>query len=289
MQRASAFGLMRACMERPGCGDCADAFFKTSHGQRKATTERTFMEKSVQKNKSQLLVKLVVSAVLACVLSFSAVPAYAAGGSWVHNNVGWWYRNADGSYPASQWERIGGQWYHFNSGGYMQTGWQLIGGKWYYLKSSGAMATGWNKVGGTWYYHDASGAMKTGWQKVGKDWFYLLSDGSMAADCWIGGSSNTYGEYWVSSSGVWTFRNEMQELVFPNGALVNSNSNTSFDKEYNRAHLSLLAANAWNQKLSRAKCVEWLMDLSQCSYQEANSAADQIGYAADGKKLTWLS
>lgn len=58
---------------------------------------------------------------------------------WVASNGGWWYRNADGSYPTSCWQKIGGPWYRFDTEGWMQTGWLNDGGTWYYLAGSGAM------------------------------------------------------------------------------------------------------------------------------------------------------
>lgn len=62
---------------------------------------------------------------------------------WIKDNVGWWYRYADGSYPANGWLQIGGIWYCFDSVGYMRTGWiQTANGNWYYCDlTSGAMLT----------------------------------------------------------------------------------------------------------------------------------------------------
>ena len=34
----------------------------------------------------------------------------------------WWYCRADGTYPANQWEELGGKWYFFDENGYMKTG-----------------------------------------------------------------------------------------------------------------------------------------------------------------------
>ena len=100
-------------------------------------------------------------------------------GSWQQNQTGWWYRNADGSYPAGCWQQIDGSWYYFNGSGYMLTGWQYIGNTWYYLNGSGAMQTGWQQIGGTWYYLNGSGAMQTGWQYIGNTWYYLNGSGAM--------------------------------------------------------------------------------------------------------------
>lgn len=96
---------------------------------------------------------------------------------WKKSGSGWWYQNADGSYPANCWKKIDGKWYHFNKSGYMQTGWLKDGGAWYYLKSDGSMATGWIKDGGKWYYLESSGAMAT--------------------NKWVG-------NYYLDASGVWT-------------------------------------------------------------------------------------
>ena len=66
---------------------------------------------------------------------------------WKKNSNGWWYQNADGTYPKSAWQKIDGEWYHFDSKGYMQTGWQKISGKWYYFNTGGDIVTGCYKIG----------------------------------------------------------------------------------------------------------------------------------------------
>nr|DAL25851.1 MAG TPA_asm: N-acetylmuramoyl-L-alanine amidase [Caudoviricetes sp.] len=145
----------------------------------------------------------------------SAAPAQ--GDEWVQNGDGcWWYRHADGSYTASDWERIGGRWYLFDADGWMLTGWQQVGGRWYYLSEThgdppygsmrtgwvqvggkwyfltddGSMATGWVRDGGSWYWTDEDGSMHVGWKQVGGKWYWLNPDGSMSADevKMIGGS-----------------------------------------------------------------------------------------------------
>ena len=57
-------------------------------------------------------------------------------GAWQQDNVGWWYRNANGTYPANCWQQINGLWYFFNPTGYMHTGWVQSGGKWYYCDTT---------------------------------------------------------------------------------------------------------------------------------------------------------
>lgn len=121
-------------------------------------------------------------------------------GQWMQQDGRWWYKRADGSYPANAWEQINGTWYLFDAEGWMLTGWQardgawyymdgsgamltgwqLVGGKWYYLTPSGAMATGWHEENGTWYYLDSDGSMRTGWKQIDGKWYWLNSDGSMA-------------------------------------------------------------------------------------------------------------
>ena len=66
-------------------------------------------------------------------------PGYGNSGSWVQDNVGWWFRFSNGNYPVNSWQYINGYWYHFNQYGYMSVGWVHWNSKWYYCGSSGAM------------------------------------------------------------------------------------------------------------------------------------------------------
>lgn len=108
-----------------------------------------------------------------------ANPGNPAG--WVKDSVGWWYKNADGSYPKSCWKEIGGDWYYFDNRGYaLSEQWFQDGGHWYYLKEDCRMVTGWRKVDGIWYYLNPQsysghplGSMLDGWQYVGNYWYYL--------------------------------------------------------------------------------------------------------------------
>ena len=136
-------------------------------------------------------------------------------GSWQESTGSWWYCYSDGSYPKSQWLKIGPTWYHFDKSGWMQTGWYSEGKHWYYLGTNGAMKTGWYGVGPTWYYSNASGVMQTGWIKDGNNWYYLGSDGAMRTG-WFAVNSTWYysnasgvmqankwiGNYYVTSSGA---------------------------------------------------------------------------------------
>ena len=104
----------------------------------------------------------------------------AVAGQWISDSLGWWWRNADGTYPASTSMRIGGELYRFDARGYMVTGWVSEGGRWYYHGVSGAQASGWLNVGGTWYYlYPDSGAMASGWVNLEGTWYYLDASGAM--------------------------------------------------------------------------------------------------------------
>ncbi len=72
--------------------------------------------------------------------SYAASSDYGPGVSkWHQDDSGWWYRNADGSYPASVWAYIGGEWYYFDENGYMRTGMFDDNGTVYLLNDDGAM------------------------------------------------------------------------------------------------------------------------------------------------------
>lgn len=61
---------------------------------------------------------------------------------WLLDDVGYWYRNADGSYPRESWQEIDSKWYYFDSRGYMVTGWIHWNDKSYYCDpETGAMVT----------------------------------------------------------------------------------------------------------------------------------------------------
>ena len=77
-------------------------------------------------------------------------------GTWKKDSKGWWYQNADGSYPKNQWKKIGQKWYRFDANGYIKTGWYKEGNVYYYLKSDGSMACD-EWVSNGKYYIDANG------------------------------------------------------------------------------------------------------------------------------------
>ena len=159
-------------------------------------------------------------------------PQPAPSGAWMLDSIGWWYRNADGTYPANTsmvidgrtyrfdgrgymrtgWVMDGGAWYYHDGSGAQLTGWQIVRGSWYYLGDNGAMRTGWVMDGGTWYYLHGSGAMATGWINLGGTWYYLHGSGAMLTG-WqmIGGSWYFLGDNgamrtgWVMDGGSWYY------------------------------------------------------------------------------------
>lgn len=79
-------------------------------------------------------------------------------GSWIRNNIGWWYANPDRSYTTNDWQYIDGNWYFFNRDGYMVTGWVQSPKSrlWYYCGPNGDMYT--NRYTPDGYYVGADGA-----------------------------------------------------------------------------------------------------------------------------------
>jgi len=122
---------------------------------------------------------------------------------WVHDNVGWWYRRADGSYPKSQWLLLD-CYYYFNDKGYaLANEWLDYGGNWYWLKDDCRMATGWQYIDKHWYYLNPTGtknkpigAMLDGWKYIDGQWYYLRTkaDGEHPHGSMVEGSV-TDGEY----------------------------------------------------------------------------------------------
>ena len=121
--------------------------------------------------------------------SFSGGSGNSGSSSWIRSGSRWWYKHADGSYTANDWEKINGIWYRFDNSGWMQTGW-VKDGSWYYLDGSGAMKTGWLKDNGSWYYLDS-------WMKVSGKWYYAYSSGALAIN------TTTPDGYRVNYKGEW--------------------------------------------------------------------------------------
>lgn len=137
---------------------------------------------------------------------------------WQKNSTGWWYQNADGSYPANKWQQIDNVWYYFDERGYMKsnTWYKHSDGNWYYLLPNGAMAIGWVKVGTEWFYMNTSGAMLTGWVKYNNKWYYMSNDrGNMASNAFVKSGD---GWYYLKSDG--TLADKPEFTIEPDGLIT---------------------------------------------------------------------
>ena len=148
------------------------------------------------------------------------------GGVWIKDSVGWWYRYADGTYPASQTVQIGNSTYRFGADGYMRTGWVSEDGSWFFHDASGAQASGWVKDGGSWYYLDpASGRMVTGWLLDGLTWYYLMPGSGAMAIGWVKDGSSWYfmapsgalTTGWVQDRGSWYYLSTDSGAMYTGG------------------------------------------------------------------------
>ena len=186
------------------------------------------------------------------------------GGAWISDSVGWWYRYADGSYPAGVSVQIGDSVYRFDARGYMRTGWVSEDGAWFYHHASGAQASGWVKDGSSWYYLDpASGRMATGWLLDGSTWYYLTSSGAMATG-WVKDGSTWY---YLGSSGAmatgWLLNGSTWYYLMPSGAMA-----TGWVKD----------GSTWYYLgSSGAMATGWLMDGGSWYYLSTDSGAMYTG------------
>ena len=139
---------------------------------------------------------------------------------WKRNSTGWWYVNADGSYPTNKWQKINDIWYYFDSNGYMKANsWHKHSdGYWYYLLPSGAMAIGWALIANKWYYFKEDGKMATGWVKYKEHWYYLdAKDGDMKSKQFIKSADGT-GWYYLKSDG--TMADKPEFTIEPDGLIT---------------------------------------------------------------------
>lgn len=89
--------------------------------------------------------------------NYGAPNAFTVISGWQNDMVGRWYRNYDGTWPASCWQQIDGYWYYFNADGYMTANsWILTNGIYYYVGADGRMYT--NRRTPDNYYVDGTGA-----------------------------------------------------------------------------------------------------------------------------------
>lgn len=109
-----------------------------------------------------LFKKLMCSVSAVAVSAFLVIPVMAANeAQWKRNDKGWWYEEADGSYPTNAWKLIKDKWYYFDGIGYMVEN-RWIGN--YYLGADGAMLVNTSTPDG--YYVDATGKWVEGVRKT---------------------------------------------------------------------------------------------------------------------------
>lgn len=109
-----------------------------------------------------LFKKLMCSVSAVAVSAFLVIPVMAANeAQWKRNDKGWWYEEADGSYPTNAWKLIKDKWYYFDGIGYMVEN-RWIGN--YYLGADGAMLVSTSTPDG--YYVDATGKWVEGVRKT---------------------------------------------------------------------------------------------------------------------------
>lgn len=136
---------------------------------------------------------------------------------WQKTATGWWYQNADGSYPTNKWQQVNGKWYFFNEDGYCLTNkWIKRAAAWYWLDADGVMATGWKKINNEWYYFKDDGEMVTGWVKYYDKWYYLnTNNGFMESNAFVKGKD---GWYYISEDG--TMAEKPDFTVEPEGLIT---------------------------------------------------------------------
>lgn len=151
---------------------------------------------------------------------------------WQKNSKGWWYREANGSYPANKWRKVGNEWFYFEADGYcVLNRWIKLNEKWYYLNVRGAMVTGWFMVGNSWYYFKEDGTMATGWVKYKDKWYYLnTNNGFMESNQFI---KSGEGWYYVDEDGTMAERPEF--TVEPNGLITKKKEEIEENKEDKKA------------------------------------------------------
>lgn len=121
--------------------------------------------------------------------SSSSTYTPAKKGKWIQDSNGWWYCNADHTWPSYKWMQIDGEWYYFNEQGYMVTGWHTdpVDNRLYYLNpvsdgTKGKMIVGWKEIDGNWYY------------------FNMVSDGHRGS---LLKNQMTPDGYYVNENGIW--------------------------------------------------------------------------------------
>ena len=129
----------------------------------------------------KLLRKFVCAASIAAISACLVIPSMAATAQWKRNDKGWWYEEANGSYPTATWKLINNKWYYFDGIGYMAES-RWIGN--YYVGADGAMLV--STVTPDGYYVDETGK----WME-GKSASLHVSKGSAAGKRRSGGGGGS--------------------------------------------------------------------------------------------------
>ena len=203
--------------------------------------------------------KIIAGLILSATLLTANTSAFAAKESqamWKKNDTGWWYENANGSYPQSEWKKINGSWYYFGNDGYMLES-QWIGN--YYVGTNGAMLVNtttpdgykvdengkwieerqamWKKNDTGWWYENTDGSYpQSEWKKINGSWYYFGNDGYMLESQWIGNyyvgtngamlvNTTTPDGYEVDENGKWIEENKENKTTnsYVNGIFYDEN------------------------------------------------------------------
>ena len=100
---------------------------------------------------------------------------------WKHNDKGYWYEYADGTYPTSKWLKLDNEWYYFDDRGYAyRNKWLEYKDKWYYFDNDCKMASDkFVDYKGKTYYLLKNGAMAIGLQNIKDNVYYFSNDGHL--------------------------------------------------------------------------------------------------------------
>ena len=120
---------------------------------------------------------------------------------WKQDAAGWWYQNADGSYPANAWKQVNGKWYYFEANGYIAAN-KWINGT-YYVGSDGAMLTNTTTPDG--YQVGADGAWIQGAQSQ------VVNDG---VHIYRASQDNADAGFWVDDEGFSSYMPETRNGIY---------------------------------------------------------------------------
>ena len=100
---------------------------------------------------------------------------------WKHNDKGYWYEYADGTYPTSKWLKLDNEWYYFDDRGYAyRNKWLEYKDKWYYFDNDCKMVSDkFVDYKGKTYYLLENGAMAVGLQNIKDNVYYFSNDGHL--------------------------------------------------------------------------------------------------------------